>query len=277
MHPRDGLGDVVILTMALFPARGELDSLQLGMVGSTPTMARHVREAGDDPHTFHVGPVQIEIVEAVPLVRLQVEDGIEVPVAMDLTFTARTPPYGLRRGTMRAGHELIWDQSHMFQSGTYRRHLHPRGADAPGRRLVGPARPLVGHPRPRPLPVLDVAGGAAARRDDRRVAVGAGQRRADLHRRLLRAGRRRRPDPDRRRPAPAGVDRPHGGGAVSYARDGDEVAGIAGHVDSGWRAVGRSGSTRPAAGPSATARSAVASTRSRSPPTTAAGAPASTS
>ena len=120
MHPRDGLGDVVILTMALFPARGELDSLQLGMVGTTPTMARHVREAGDDPHSFTVGPVQIEIVEAYRTVRLQVSDGIEVPVAMDITFSARTPAYGLRRGTMRAGHELIWDQSHMFQSGTYR-------------------------------------------------------------------------------------------------------------------------------------------------------------
>ena len=117
LHPRDRLGDVVILTMALFPARGELDSLQLGMVGSTPTVARHARPAGDDPHSFDVGPVHIEIVEPYQKVRLRVEDGIEVPVALDLTFTARTAPYGLRRGTMRAGHELIWDQSHMLQSG----------------------------------------------------------------------------------------------------------------------------------------------------------------
>ena len=78
MHPPDRLGDVVILTMAHFPARGELDSLQLGMVGGTPTMARHAREAGDDPHTFAVGPVQIEIVEPFRQVRLQVSDGIEV-------------------------------------------------------------------------------------------------------------------------------------------------------------------------------------------------------
>ena len=33
--------------------------------------------------------------------------------------TPAPPAYGLRRGTMRAGHELIWDQSHMVQSGTF--------------------------------------------------------------------------------------------------------------------------------------------------------------
>jgi len=119
LHPPDRLGDVVILTMAHFPARAELDALQLGMVGTTPTMARHARPAGTDPHSFVVGPVQIEIVEPYRTVRLHVTDVPEAPVALDLTFTARTAAHGLRRGTMRAGHELIWDQSHMIQSGTY--------------------------------------------------------------------------------------------------------------------------------------------------------------
>jgi hypothetical protein len=40
-------------------------------------------------------------------------------IGIDMTFTARTQPYGLRRGTMRAGDELVWDQCHIFQSGTY--------------------------------------------------------------------------------------------------------------------------------------------------------------
>ena len=148
---------------------------------------------------------------------------------------------------------MIWDQSHMLQSGTYNGTLHPRRAHARGRRLVGPARPLVGHPRPRPLPAVDVARRPAARRHARRVALGAGQRRPHLHRRLL----RRRPTAAS--PIPV-VDFHHDldwidadGGAVSYARDGDEVAGIAGHVDSPSRAGGRSRSTPRAAGPSATA------------------------
>lgn len=119
LHPRDGLGDVVIVTMAHFPARQEMDALQLGTIGGQPTMARHARSAARDPHTFVVGPVRIEVVEAFRTVRLAVDDVPEAPVALDLTFTARGAAYGLRRGTMRAGHELIWDQSHMLQSGTY--------------------------------------------------------------------------------------------------------------------------------------------------------------
>src|SRR5690242_6165076 len=65
-----------------------------------------------------VGPVAIDIAEPFKRVELHVADE-GVPVAMDITFTARTPAIGLRRGTMRYGHELVWDQSHMIQSGTY--------------------------------------------------------------------------------------------------------------------------------------------------------------
>ena len=38
LHPRDEPGDVVILTLAHFPVRGEMDSLQLGHVGGVPTI-----------------------------------------------------------------------------------------------------------------------------------------------------------------------------------------------------------------------------------------------
>jgi hypothetical protein len=66
-----------------------------------------------------VGPVRIDIAEPFRTVHLHVDDVAAAPVALDLTFHARTAAYGLRRGTMRAGHELIWDQSHMVQSGTF--------------------------------------------------------------------------------------------------------------------------------------------------------------
>ncbi len=46
-----------------------------------------------------------------------------------------------------------------------------------GRRVDRPARPLVGHPRPRPLPAVAVVPDPARRRLPRRVALGAGQRR----------------------------------------------------------------------------------------------------
>lgn len=120
MHPRDDhLRDVLILTLATFPARNEVDSLQLGRVGGELVFARHDRPFGDDPHAMHAGPVTVDIVEPYRTVHLRVDDVPEAPVALDVTFTARTPAYGLRRGTMRAGHELVWDQSHMIQSGTY--------------------------------------------------------------------------------------------------------------------------------------------------------------
>ena len=119
VHPRDRLGDVIILTMATFPAKEELDALQLGRIGDTPTMGRHHRPYDGDPHTLAVGPVKIDMVEPFKTVKLDVADDPAAPVSLDLTFTARTAAYGLRRGTMKAGHEIIWDQSHMVQSGNF--------------------------------------------------------------------------------------------------------------------------------------------------------------
>ena len=118
LHPRAGSGDVVILTMAHFPKREEMDALQLGRIGGELIYARHARPYDGDPHTTVVGPASIDIVEPYRRMNLRVE-GPDAPVTLDLTFTARTREHGLRRGTMKAGHEIIWDQSHMIQSGVY--------------------------------------------------------------------------------------------------------------------------------------------------------------
>jgi hypothetical protein len=119
LHERGEPGDVLILTLAHYPGRGVMDSLQLGRVGDTPTVAHHQRAYDGDPHTMAVGPVTIQIVEPFETVKLRVDDAPEAALGLDLTFTARTPACGLRRGTMRAGHEIVWDQSHFVQSGTY--------------------------------------------------------------------------------------------------------------------------------------------------------------
>lgn len=129
VHPRDRLGDVIILTMATFPAKEEMDSLQLGRIGDTPTIGRHHRPYDGDPHTLTVGPVKIDMVEPYKTVKLDVAPDPMAPVALDLTFTARTPAHGLRRGTMKAGHEIIWDQSHMIQSGNFNGSVTLRGTD----------------------------------------------------------------------------------------------------------------------------------------------------
>ena len=119
MHEREKPGDVLILTLAHFPSREEMDSLQLGRVGDSPIMARHVRKVDGDQDDFRVGPITIDVVEPLKKIHLVATASEVTPVSFDVTFTARTAPYQLRRGTMKAKYELIWDQSHMFQSGIY--------------------------------------------------------------------------------------------------------------------------------------------------------------
>jgi hypothetical protein len=116
-HPQE-LNDVVILTMASYPQREVIDSLQMGRVNGESVMGFHARPYAGDPHTADVGAARVEIVRPYEEVHIWA-DPEQCSLGMDITFRARTKPYGLRRGTMRAGHELIWDQSHMFQSGTY--------------------------------------------------------------------------------------------------------------------------------------------------------------
>ncbi len=117
-HRPDAVGDLLILTMATFPKRQVVDSLQMGRVGGEQIMGYQARPYDGDPHTPDVGAARVEIVKPFEEIRLWA-DPAACTLGMDLTFRARTPPYGLRRGTMRAGHEVVWDQSHMLQSGTY--------------------------------------------------------------------------------------------------------------------------------------------------------------
>lgn len=118
LHPREGVGDSMMFTMAHYPKRQELDSYQFGEIGGEHIVARFARPYGDDPHTPVAGPVAMEIVEPYKTVRLTANPDVS-PIGLDVTFHARSDAYALRRGTMKAGHEIIWDQSHFLQSGTY--------------------------------------------------------------------------------------------------------------------------------------------------------------
>src|SRR3546814_6795178 len=95
-----------------------MDALQMRRVGSERILGLHQRPYDGDPNTAECGPTRVEIGKPYEEIRLWA-DPASCKLGMDLTFRARTKPYGLRRGTMRAGHELVWDQSHMFQAGTY--------------------------------------------------------------------------------------------------------------------------------------------------------------
>lgn len=117
MHPRDGIGDAIILAMGNYPQREQLDSIEFGFIDGQRTFAHFSRPYAGDPHTSVVGPISVEIVEPYRVLRLRGGEG--APIQFDVTFTARTQPYALRRGTMKARDEIIWDQSHFLQSGTW--------------------------------------------------------------------------------------------------------------------------------------------------------------
>ena len=111
-------GDVIFFTMAHYPARERMDSLQMGRVGGEPVIGFHDRPYEGDPHTTEVPGAKVEIIKPFEEIRLW-SDSATSAVGVDVVFRARTQPYGLRRGTMRAGDDIVWDQCHILQSGMY--------------------------------------------------------------------------------------------------------------------------------------------------------------
>jgi hypothetical protein len=118
VHSPDGRGDAVFFTMALFPSRQHMDSIQMGRVGGEQLLGVLARSTADDPHTTAVDGARVEIVRPFEEIRL-FADPDRAQIGLDLTFRARTLPYGLRRGTLRTVDEVVWDQSHILQSGRY--------------------------------------------------------------------------------------------------------------------------------------------------------------
>ena len=234
----------------------------MGRVNGVGVIGQHVRSYDGDPHTSDVGAARVEIVRPYEEIRIWA-DPDRCALGMDLTFRARTKAYGLRRGTMRAAHELDLGPEPHVPVGHLFGQLHLRRGHARTERLVGPARPLVGDTRSRAVPAVVVVPGAVAGRVLRCVALGAGQRRAGVHRRVLGADRRRRSGTSRRLPPRArvgGCRWPRRCGTASTARP---WPGCAERRRSCWRA-GHARRSRPkAASTGLTSRSTAAgSTRS---------------
>src|SRR3954463_3597453 len=62
LHRPDARGDVVFFTMAHFPAREIMDSLQMGRVGGKPVWGGVSRSYEGDPHTTDVGGARVEVI-----------------------------------------------------------------------------------------------------------------------------------------------------------------------------------------------------------------------
>ena len=118
IHSPDGTGDSVFFTMAHYPARETFDSLQMGRIDGEHVLGVQARPYDGDPHSLHAGGARVEVVEPWRCLHLSADPDV-CAIGLDVTFTARTQPYGLRRGTMRAADAVIWDQCHILQSGRY--------------------------------------------------------------------------------------------------------------------------------------------------------------
>jgi hypothetical protein len=117
-HGPDVDSDVVVIAMATYPARHLLDALVLGRVDGKLLFGLYQRPADGDPHTTVVGPVSVKIEEPFRRVHVVVDDADGFHA--DMTFSARTEAYALRRGRLLDDEGgLLWDQSHMIQSGTF--------------------------------------------------------------------------------------------------------------------------------------------------------------
>ena len=176
-----------------FPARERIDSLQIGRVGGEPVLGYLQRPAvrRRPAHEPMLEGASIEIVEPWEEVRLRVDPSRGRDRArLDVPGPHPAVRPAARHDARRRG-PGVGPVPHL-QSGTYRARTPSTESTRSGRRLDRPARPLVGHPRPLPLPAVAVVPDPARRRHARRLALGARERRAHLHRRLLgRRGRQR--------------------------------------------------------------------------------------
>ena len=118
IHEPSADGDVLFFTMAHYPSREIMDSLQMGRVASEQVLGVLSRSYDGDPHTTAMEGARIEVVKPFEEIRLWADPELAA-IGIDLTYHARTQPYGLRRGTMRAADDIVWDQCHILQSGTY--------------------------------------------------------------------------------------------------------------------------------------------------------------
>lgn len=117
LHRPDAAGDVVFFTFALHPARQLMDSIQMGRVGGEQVLGVLQRSTDDgDPHTTEVPGARVEVIRPLEELHLWADPDVAT-IGLDVTFRARTEPYLLRRGTMRAADGVVWDQSHILQSG----------------------------------------------------------------------------------------------------------------------------------------------------------------
>jgi hypothetical protein len=127
LHDPAGRGDCVFVAIGWYPNRGVLDALVMGRVNGRPVLGRQERAVVGEPEELAVPGLVLRVRRPLAELALTV-DPDAFPLGAELTFSARTRAYALRRGTLRTERgEVIWDQRHLLQSGVWSGHYEVQG------------------------------------------------------------------------------------------------------------------------------------------------------
>jgi len=117
-HRPDRTGDVLILNFTSSPSRGGFVCYQMTRIDGALGFARFSRTYRGDRLGTHAGPARVEVLRPYREARLTVADDVAA-IGLDLTWTARTRPYLLPRGSLSVAGRQVLNQRHLFQSGWF--------------------------------------------------------------------------------------------------------------------------------------------------------------
>lgn len=119
LHDPSGTGDCVFVALGWYPNRGILDALVMGRVDGQRFLGRQERPVTGVPEELAVPGLALAVRRPLAELTLRI-DPDAFPVGAELRFVGRTKVHALRRGTLRTeGGEVVWDQRHLLQSGTW--------------------------------------------------------------------------------------------------------------------------------------------------------------
>jgi hypothetical protein len=122
--------------MAVYPNRGIIDgAFAVVHDGVQRSVFASGRIPVDRTET-RVGPLSIEIVEPLRVMRVRA-DASDLGIGADVTFTARTVALEEPRQSMNAGPKIVMDSTRMTQWGTWSGRIDAAGASVPVERVLG--------------------------------------------------------------------------------------------------------------------------------------------
>jgi len=114
--------------LGIYPHLDIIDGSFSVRIGARQYNLRASRHLGMERMDTFVGPIRIEVVEPLKVLRIIVEDN-EHGVSADLTFTGRHFPIEEKRTTKRSGPRTVQDVTRMTQMGRYAGWLRAGGRE----------------------------------------------------------------------------------------------------------------------------------------------------